>query len=212
MKDSSRITIDEFLQVRYGGIWAPVAGHLGSKNYASRHTFFSWRCSGARDRCLDPPKLRQMHQRWAKCDLKSKFTVAASKSPDARPAGEYISHPSLPPASFAGSFFSSFFSFFFFFLPLARHVSSIGQRENELNDPSTWIWTTSRSKYYFVALWILRFVRSTTEKNLFLLRFPMEKDRMEEGFYFLPLLFCTNLSRSHLRRLVMGAGYNTLDT
>lgn len=116
MKDSSRITIDEFLQVRYGGIWAPVAGHLGSKNYASRHTFFSRRCSGARDRCLDPPKLRQMHQRWAKCDLKSKFTVAASKSPDARPAGEYISHPSLPPASFAGSFFSSFFSFFFFFL------------------------------------------------------------------------------------------------
>lgn len=212
MKDSSRITIDEFLQVRYGGIWAPVAGHLGSKNYASRHTFFSRRCSGARDRCLDPPKLRQMHQRWAKCDLKSKFTVAASKSPDARPAGEYISHPSLPPASFAGSFFSSFFSFFFFFLPLARHVSSNGQRENELNDPSTWIWTTSRSKYYFVALWILRFVRSTTEKNLFLLRFPMEKDRMEEGFYFLPLLFCTNLSRSHLRRLVMGAGYNTLDT
>lgn len=212
MKDSSRITIDEFLQVRYGGIWAPVAGHLGSKNYASRHTFFSRRCSGARDRCLDPPKLRQMHQRWAKCDLKSKFTVAASKSPDARPAGEYISHPSLPPASFAGSFFSSFFSFFFFFLPLARHVSSIGQRENELNDPSIWIWTISRSKYYFVALWILRFVRSTTEKNLFLLRFPMEKDRMEEGFYFLPLLFCTNLSRSHLRRLVMGAGYNTLDT
>lgn len=139
MKDSSRITIDEFLQVRYGGIWAPVAGHLGSKNYASRHTFFSRRCSGACDRCLDPPKLRQMHQRWAKCDLKSKFTVAASKSPDARPAGEYISHPSLPPASFAGSFFSSFFSFFFFFLPLARHVSSIGQRENELNDPSTWI-------------------------------------------------------------------------
>ena len=87
---------------------------------------FSRRCSGARDRCLDPPKLRQMHQRWAKCDLKSKFTVAASKSPDDRPAGEYISHPSLPPASFAGSFFSSFFSFFFsffflFFFSLSIH-------------------------------------------------------------------------------------------
>lgn len=189
MKDSSRITIDEFLQVRYGGIWASVAGHLGSKNYASRHTFFSRRCSGARDRCLDPPKLRQMHQRWAKCDLKSKFTVAASKSPDARPAGEYISHPSLPPASFAGSFFSSFFSFFFFFLPLARHVSSIGQRENELNDPSIWIWTTSRSKYYFVALWILRFVRSTTEKNLFLLRFRWKKTGWKKDFTFYRYFF-----------------------
>lgn len=169
-------TIDEFLQVRYGGIWGPVAGHLGSKIMPAGiiHFSLSEMQQRARSRAR-PPKLRQMH-RWAKCDLKSKFTVAVSKSPGAR---EYISHPSLPPLPIP-SFLLSFF-FFFFGLPVTSNVKM--SKIVDLN------------RFALVILFRI----SLREKNLFPLRFRWKKTGWKKDFYFLPLLFCTNLSRRSLK-------------
>lgn len=170
-------TIDEFLQVRYGGIWGPVAGHLGSKIMPAGiiHFSLSEMQQRARSRAR-PPKLRQMH-RWAKCDLKSKFTVAAkSKSPSARPANTFLILLSL-----LCRFLLFFFLFFFFRLPVTSNVKM--SKIVDLN------------RFALVIL----FQISLREKNLFPLRFRWKKTGWKKDFYFLPLLFCTNLSRRSLK-------------
>lgn len=129
------------------------------------------------------------------------------------PPGRRIHFSSFSPSGLLCRFLL-FFLLFFFFLFSSACPSRFEHRP-------TWKWV-KRSVHLdlnhfaleilFRSALNLAFRAKHDREKSFSSPVSMEKDRMEEGFYFLPLLFCTNLSRSHLRRLVMGAGYNTLDT
>lgn len=168
-------TIDEFLQVRYGGIWGPVAGHLGSKIMPAGiiHFSLSRRCSSGRDRALDPRNL-------GRCtDGPNAIWNPNSRSP-------YQNHRMLANTflillSLLCRFLLFFFLFFFFRLPVTSNVKM--SKIVDLN------------RFALVILFRI----SLREKNLFPLRFRWKKTGWKKDFYFLPLLFCTNLSRRSLK-------------